>query len=828
MAQDRRDPAAASASVSLVRSLVALVALSVGTPVGLAARPAPQQQSTALGMIIGTVSERGSLQPLAQALVVVSGTDRSVTTNARGQFRITKLAPGTRELEVTALGYRTAATGPVAVALDSKTRVSITMESEPLVVERLIVTAMKTARNSAEVAALTTVVDREDIDARGDVELVDALELAPGLMHTAQVNAFESIELRGMPREGNEFETTLLLIDGVPQTDSRNSARVINLPIDHADAVEVVNGPNSALYGRTALGGVINIITAQPTARPRVSADMQVGEFDHIRGAVRASGPLRDRAGYFLSWSSSGNGGFYSGDPAYDVDETSVFAKFAITPDDRSEAWISVNSVTSDNSLPTSVPVVNGELLSDIEPQFKLLDNINLPTANYHQEELRLTAHYTRDLGRTISFTNTASYRDIQYKFEESGDIIGAPFDLAAGTLTMYPFSLQSDEEIFYEEARFTVQPAGGRIEDELLVGASLESNTGFRRGDLIFTNSATFGMPIDFLDPTPPPRTDWLYDQFGGDRYRLRSYGLYYQYQIEPLPRILLTTAGRFDRLDLKNEETFKQDEPVSEETFEAFSPKFSALYRLLDGTETESLGRVNLNLYVAYSEAFKPPRSPSGLEPPGEDVNLEPEDITNYEAGLKSSFADGRASLQATYFQMERDGVVVSTQEGPFFRDSNAGMQDFEGLELAAAWAPRPNLSFHGNMAFYQNRFGDFVIQEESEPDVVLTGNRLPAVPDRIYNLGGIYEATDNLGFTLGFKYVGDRFSDQNNALILDSYTLFDGSISWSSEPVRFTLSGHNVFDKRYFTSGGSDADSVNPAAPRQLVFIVSYVYN
>jgi iron complex outermembrane receptor protein len=237
--------------------------------------------------------------------------------------------------------------------------------------------------------------------------------------------------------------------------------------------------------------------------------------------------------------------------------------------------------------------------------------------------------------------------------------------------------------------------------------------------------------------------------------------------------------------------------------------------------------LGRVNLNLYVAYSEAFKPPRSPSGLNPPGEDANLDPENITNYEVGLKSSFLDGRASLQATYFQMERDGIVVSTQEGPFFLDSNAGKQDFEGLELAVTWAPQPNLNLYGNVAFYNNRFGDFVI-ERTSGDVVLTGNRLPAVPDRIVNLGGSYQYTDELGFTLGFKHVGDRFSDQNNVLLLDSYPLVDASVSWSSDPVRFTLSGHNVLDERYFTSGGSNADSVNPAAPRQLVFIVSYVYN
>ena len=237
------------ASAYVIRLLLALVVLAIGVPVELSARLSPPQQTT--GVIIGTVSERGSLQPIAQALVVVSGTDRSATTNASGQFRITNLAPGTRELEVMALGYQSISTEPLTIALDSEARVTITMESQPLVVDRLIVTATKTARSSEDVTALITVVEREEIDARGDLELVDALESAPGLMHTAQAGSFESIELRGMPREGNEFESTLLLIDGVPQTDSRNSARVINLPIDNADAVEIVHGPNSALYGRT-------------------------------------------------------------------------------------------------------------------------------------------------------------------------------------------------------------------------------------------------------------------------------------------------------------------------------------------------------------------------------------------------------------------------------------------------------------------------------------------------------------------------------------------------------------------------------------------------
>ena len=133
------------ACVSVVRVLFTLIVLAVGAPVGLAARMSPLQ---AQGVVIGTVSERGSLQPIAYAVVLVSGTDNSVTTNTSGRFRIVNVAPGARELQVTALGYRTFDTTPLTVELGSETSVTITMESEPLKVERLIVTATKTAQNS--------------------------------------------------------------------------------------------------------------------------------------------------------------------------------------------------------------------------------------------------------------------------------------------------------------------------------------------------------------------------------------------------------------------------------------------------------------------------------------------------------------------------------------------------------------------------------------------------------------------------------------------------------------------------------------------------------
>ena len=256
----------------------------------------------------------------------------------------------------------------------------------------------------------------------------------------------------------------------------------------------------------------------------------------------------------------------------------------------------------------------------------------------------------------------------------------------------MYPFQLLTNENIFYDEVRFSYLPTFGNVVDELLVGVSYESNEGAKATDFITLDPMDpFGaFNINYLDLELPSRSDWEFHEWARARYRLQTYGAYFQYQITPVRRLQLTAAGRFDRLDLENVDELKAGEK-SEETFDAFSPKFSALFRLVDGAETGS-GQVNLNLYAAYSEAFKPPRHPSSLNPPGQDANLDPEDITNFDVGLKGSFLDGRGSLQATYFNMERDGVVISRQDGPLFIDSNAGKQDFEGLELTAAWAPMP----------------------------------------------------------------------------------------------------------------------------------------
>jgi iron complex outermembrane recepter protein len=786
---------------------------------------APRLALAQAAVISGTVAEAESLQPIANAEVRVAGTNLVTVTNASGRFSLAGVAPGSRTLQVAALGYE-AVDAALTASGAAEARVTILMSLRPLPVDRVVVTASKSPVSALDVPAFTTVVDRRQIALRGDVELVDALENVTGLMHTAQVAHFESIELRGMPRGGNEFESTLLLVDGVPQVDSRNSARVIGLPIDNAAAIEVVHGPNSALYGRTAIGGAINVLTAQPTPSPRATAELQVGEFGHIKGAMSASGPVNDWGGYYVSWSSTEGDGYFSGDRSFDVDETSIFAKMTFTTDPNGLAMVSVNRVTSDNSMPASIPVANGQPLSEVEPAFDLFTNLNLPTANYHHEDLRLTANYDRQLGSDFAFKNIFGYRETQHAFEESGDILEG-LDTAAGTVVTLPFSLQTDEDVIYEEARLTYRPSAGPLDHELMIGGSFERTTGFRSGYFIYTDPDLFGWEVDYLDPVHPDRSTWTWDPFGGDDYRLSSYGLYAQYRITPIERLTLTAAGRYDRMELTNVETFQAQMPDTSETFDAFSPKVSALVRVLDG-QSAGTGPLDLNVYATYSEAFKPPRVPHQLVPAGTAPSLDPENIRNIEVGAKSLFADGRASLSASYFHMKRDGIVINRRSGPFFFPSNAGEQDFDGLELGADWSPTARLSLSGNAAIYRNRFGDFVI-ERTAGDLDLTDNRLPLVPDLVFNAGAVFRPRQDVALTAGLKHVGDRYLDQENTYLLDAYTLVDASVSWAPGPLRFTLSARNLFDERFFQNGDtSTAETVEVGMPRQMVMSVIFTHD
>ena len=541
-----------------------------------------QVEAQTVGTLTGTVVSQDDEVALRNPVIVVEGTAQRTIGGTAGRFRVEGVTAGRVTLVVQAPGFLELRVTDVEVQTGNNPSLIIELQPIPNYLETVQVTATKTPLGIGDVAAQTDVIDRTTIEARGDQELVQAIAHVPGVVVSTQAGSFQSVMLRGLPRDGNEFTSTLLMIDGVPQTDSRNSARVVNLPIHDAARVEVVRGPNSSLYGRTAVGGTVNVVTANPTPEHRFGFDVTAGGFGMAKGDARASGPIQDWGGYYISASSEQQSSFYTGPFNFGIDRTAVFAKLTFVPDQRSYGSISVNRVLSAQSTPTNVPIINGQLLTDIDPRFDRFRNVNVAGPNYRQNEGRVTANYTRMLSPWATAHVVLGYRALQYKFIDDGDVIGSPFNLDANTLTMYPFEMQTDEDITYSEARVDIKPLLWGLPNTLTVGLSHEWNGGFSAGHLMYTDADTFGWPLNYLNPIHPQKSEWEFFRFGGNDYNLGSTGAFAQFRIEPARRLIFDAGGRFDYFAIDNTLTFKTDRPVVKDSFEAFSPKASLTVRL------------------------------------------------------------------------------------------------------------------------------------------------------------------------------------------------------------------------------------------------------
>ena len=570
-----------------------------------------QAQASGTG-IAGIVVSKQSGQGVADATIGVEGGSASATTNAGGRFRIDAPA-GEVVLLVKAPGFLDLRTAAVPVRAGETSQITVDLDVTPNYMERVQVTATKAPLSVGDVAAQTDLVDKATIDSRGDQSLVQAIAHVPGAIVSTQLGVFESVMLRGLPRGDPEFTNTLLLVDGVPQTTSRNGSRVVGLTINDASNIEIVRGPNSALYGRTAIGGSVNVRTADPTAAPELNVDLGGGQFGTGKGVIKVSGPISQWGGYYFSLGKERTAGYYNTKTDGDYVDGNVagFGKLTFAPDSKSFGSVSFNRVDSDNSTPTNEPIVDGQLLHVIDPRFDRLTNFNIPGPNYHQDENRLTVNYQRQVSPWARLVEVFGYRNVDQKFNHDGDFIGAPFDLATQTVEMYPFDQQLKENIAYQELRAELTPKIGNMKNSLVIGGSYERTSGTLTTDFLFTDEENEGIPINYLNPVIPPQSAWQHDVQPMRTYHLGNTGLFAQYMIEPAPRWVFSGGGRYDRLALDNQTT---GGALVEQTFSAFSPKASATFKAL-GTEANS--PTTVNLYAAYSHAFLPPRAPSSLTP-------------------------------------------------------------------------------------------------------------------------------------------------------------------------------------------------------------------
>ncbi len=146
--------------------------------------------------------------------------------------------------------------------------------------DRVVVSASLGGALAPEVGSSVTIVSNDEIQNEGAISVSDALRNVPGVAinRTGQEGAVTSAFIRG-----GDSNYNLVMVDGIPLNDFGGAFDLSPLPTAGADQVEVLRGPQSALYGSNAVAGVINVVSNQGDGSPHFDFSGEGGSYDTYR-----------------------------------------------------------------------------------------------------------------------------------------------------------------------------------------------------------------------------------------------------------------------------------------------------------------------------------------------------------------------------------------------------------------------------------------------------------------------------------------------------------------------------------------------------------------
>jgi len=172
----------------------------------------------------------------------------------------------------------------------------------------ILVTGGAEALPTREVASSYTIITAQDIERFQYRTIVDALNAVPG-MHVVQSGGRGTMA-SAFTRGGNSNQT-LVLLNGQPVSDPSTPSGAFNfanIMLENVERIEVVRGPQSALYGSQAMSGVVNIITKTGAGKPSSTVSLEAGTLGTLN-ATATSGGSFGATGYFLSLSRQATDG---------------------------------------------------------------------------------------------------------------------------------------------------------------------------------------------------------------------------------------------------------------------------------------------------------------------------------------------------------------------------------------------------------------------------------------------------------------------------------------------------------------------------------------
>jgi iron complex outermembrane receptor protein len=605
--------------------------------------------------------------------------------------------------------------------------------------------------------------------------IADAALFAPNVVFTEfTARKLSNARFRGIGSSpANAAVTTYF--DGVPMLHANAS----NLDFSGVAQLEFVRGPQSALFGRNALGGIINIASERPSlAEWRGDVTAPFGNFGarEIRGSV--SGPVSDRFAIGVSGGHAEREGFTINTvTGNDLDSRSANfgkAQLLYAPSSRWETRLIVSGEGAEDG---------DYALADLDAVRATPFTVAHDFEGYTHRNVFNTTVLNRFEGGRLSITATTGF--VRWDTDDQTDLDYTPQPLATR-------SNLEDASQFTQEVR--VASAPGRA-----LGLSPSANLKWQAGMLVFTQNYdqeavntlapfTISEFVPFTVQQTTPRA--ALDDVG--------VGVYGQGTLTFKDDFDVTAGVRFDHESKDAHlETFYTPAIAppgvidADESYDNLSPQFATAYRF--GASHMVYGSVARGFKAG---GFNP------ASPPGEERYAE-EHTWNVEGGIKAMWAGGRVLANAAVFWTDWSDLQLNLPNpqvpGQFYI-ANVGDASSRGVELELMARPASGLDVFATLGYTHARFGDNAARGGFD----VSGLEIPFTPDYTLSFGA--QLTQPINSQVSLYGRGEVLSygafhyDDLNLASQDAYGLVNLRGGMRGRYVFGELWIRNAFDTRY----------------------------
>lgn len=668
----------------------------------------------------------------------------------------------------------------------------------------IVVTAQKQSENLQDVPISVTALTGDTLENQQVGNISDLSNSVPNV----QINTFANspdtavFTIRGVgvndadPYVGT---TVSVVVDGV--VVGVNTAALLTL--FDVDRVEILRGPQGTLFGANTTGGVVNVVTKQPTGEFGVDLQLVAGNYGQIETNVAVNFPITDNLSGKVSVLYNRNNGYfrnYLDDRRLGKRDIASFRGYLKYENGNYDATLIGEHVSSRNDSQTGILIaepgdlfyVPGETTDPFD--FYRGQSKDQPNSNDRDSNsITLTQNLDSGLGQITSITNYREYDQLLFSDDD------------ATTAVLLQTRRETNHHQFSQELR-TLAEIGDDI--RLILGGFY-----FEQAYTLAQDGKLDGFLPGLGQPQTQDQKNWSISGFAQSYWDITpeltlQAGIRYSHENT---KAVSTTANTFNASGVA---TF--DDPIipgsqivasGEESWNNVGYKVGLDYQIRDG----------LLLYGYYAHGFKSGGFTGRIVNAADIGPFAPEKLDTFELGVKADLLDRllRVNL-AGFYNLYNNMQVVQNITFPNGSNSasitNAGKAETGGFELELTAAPTEGLTLTGSVAYLYAKYKEYDSQGLDATGALVpisyAGNHLINAPKWSASIGFNWDvplAGGTLSTNAQYNYTSSKFSNYTNLPIerIEPLNLVNAGVRWGPDDADWDIGvyGRNLFDEEYY---------------------------